>query len=271
MKDLLLYEKMDIQPGDFPIKLLSAKRWQCILPHWHEHYELLYFIDGECEAYVDGKKLLVKKGDLLVANGTQVHSFTSGGSVLFHSLIISPVIFKDIDLKKLELKSYISQDCNAKKYFDDIDECWKEYKNDRIGSDMKLKSLVYMLFSYLFENYSEPIETVSETHLTQLKRLYSIFNYISENYHLDISTKDLAEICFVTESYFCRFFKMFTGMTFASYITEFRIKKAQLLLEKTNGDISAIATSVGFSDANYFARTFKRVVGVSPSKYRKNR
>ena len=169
----------------------------------------------------------------------------------------------------MELKNHISSDQFVKKCFDDIDDCWREYKKNKFASDMILKSLVYSLFSHLFENYSVAIATTSEVHETQLKRLHSVFYYISEHYHLDVSTKDLAEMNFVTESYFCRFFKKFTGMTFASYITEYRIKKAQLLLENTNDDISSIAQSVGFGDANYFARTFKRIIGISPSKYRK--
>jgi len=74
---------------------------------------------------------------------------------------------------------------------------------------------------------------------------------------------------FVTESYFCRFFKKSTGMTLAKYITEVRLKKAQLLLENTSDGISTIALNVGFDDANYFARTFRNTTGITPTQYRK--
>ena len=226
-------------------------------------------MDGQCEAFCDGKKMDVKAGDLVIANGTQVHSFNSVGSVFFHALIVSPDIFSDISLNGRSLINHVSGDLFVRECFINLDEAYRDYRKKALGSDLKVKSIVYSLFAYLFANYSEKKDILSEQHTVQVKRLHTVFNYISEHYHENLTTKDLADMCFVTESYFCRFFKKSTGMTLAKYITEVRIKKAQLLLENTNDGISAIAMNVGFDDANYFARIFKSVTGTTPTEYRK--
>ena len=269
MKDLLLYEKMDVLENNFPIKLISSKRYTALLPHWHEHYELLFFLHGECEAFCDGKKILVKAGDLVVSNSTQVHSFNSDGMVLFHALIVSPDLFSDIELNDRMALNHVPCDPFVKECFANLEDAYRDYKNKVLGSDMKVKGIVYSLFAHLFNKFSEKKDIQSEQHTVQIKRLHTVFNYISEHYHENLTTKDLADMCFVTESYFCRFFKKSTGMTLAKYITEVRIKKAQLLLENTSDGISTIAWNVGFDDANYFARTFRNTTGITPTQYRK--
>lgn len=52
------------------------------------------------------------------------------------------------------------------------------------------------------------------------------------------------------------------------YISDYRINKAKELLRDTNIKISGVAEKVGFSDAAYFYRVFKKSVGVTPAQYR---
>jgi len=60
-------------------------------------------------------------------------------------------------------------------------------------------------------------------------------------------------------------------MGISDYIQEQRMKKAKKLLHETNNMISAIAASVGYADANYFTRAFKRETGMTPKKYREQK
>ena len=59
------------------------------------------------------------------------------------------------------------------------------------------------------------------------------------------------------------------GCTLSEYITEKRIEKAVNLLEEGELSIEAVAEAVGFTDAAYFSRRFKKLRGISPLKYRK--
>ena len=53
------------------------------------------------------------------------------------------------------------------------------------------------------------------------------------------------------------------------FIVEYRIKKAATILKATDEPIGQIAEIVGFNDSNNFSRTFHKIIGLSPSEYRK--
>ncbi|MBR4073694.1 MAG: helix-turn-helix transcriptional regulator, partial [Clostridia bacterium] len=94
-----------------------------------------------------------------------------------------------------------------------------------------------------------------------------IQNHLSEK----INNKVLGEIFHFHPNYisseFCRYF----GKPIHKYLLEQRILKAVSLLETDDGDMNEIAVKVGFSDANYFSRYFKKIIGVPPGRYKKDK
>ena len=59
-------------------------------------------------------------------------------------------------------------------------------------------------------------------------------------------------------------------MGVSDYIRVCRLEKAKRMLEKTEKPVAQIAAEVGFEDANFFTRSFKKAVGMTPKDYRKN-
>lgn len=99
--------------------------------------------------------------------------------------------------------------------------------------------------------------------------IYIIREYISKNYSREtLSVKDISDHVFLSTSYVCTLFKNETGQTLNQYITEYRITKAKQLLRDPRYKITDIAVRVGYSDSNYFGKSFKKSVGLSPSEYR---
>ena len=94
--------------------------------------------------------------------------------------------------------------------------------------------------------------------------------YVENNYIYDISMQEAAEEMGYSDAYFSKLFKQYFNQNFTAYLTEYRIKKAKELLSNTNHSIKDISRMVGFTDSNYFAKIFKRLVGEIPSKYREN-
>ena len=151
-----------------------------------------------------------------------------------------------------------------------MDEIQKEMEKDEVGSDMMQKSHMYRLMAYLSRGYTSTIisEREYEVRQTKLARLNTIIEHISKNYSDTITTRDLATMCFLSEEHFCRFFKGAMGKSVTEYVNGYRVEKATVLLKNTADNISEIAREVGFDDLNYFSRVFKRVMGISPGKYR---
>ena len=71
-----------------------------------------------------------------------------------------------------------------------------------------------------------------------------------------------------SDAYFCKLFKQCFKVNFSTYLNEFRVRKAQQLMADARMSLKDISTACGYSDANYFARVFKRITGQTPSDYR---
>ncbi len=95
--------------------------------------------------------------------------------------------------------------------------------------------------------------------------------YIKNNYSKNISLEDVSRNVDISPYYFSRIFKEDTGVNFIDYLTDVRIEKAKELLSGTNMSMKEICLMVGYSDPNYFSRTFKKQIGITPTEYKEGR
>ena len=86
-----------------------------------------------------------------------------------------------------------------------------------------------------------------------------------------IAIKDLAALLDISVSHFCRTFKRTFGMSARIWIRQRRIELAQGLMLTTDASLSEIALSCGMSDQSHFTRSFRRIVGETPSSWRQTR
>lgn len=93
-------------------------------------------------------------------------------------------------------------------------------------------------------------------------------DYIDFHYNTDLSLSSLAAMCSVSSSYLSSLFKKEVGMTITDYIHYTRIRQSLTMLNTSSMSVSEIAALCGFSDANYFTRTFKKLQGKTPKAYR---
>ena len=95
-----------------------------------------------------------------------------------------------------------------------------------------------------------------------------IRRYIQKNYMRDISMQDAARMMNYSDAYFCKLFKQCFDQNFTAYLARFRINEARRLLQDKNASVREVSMLVGYYDANYFAKVFKRIAGMNPSEYR---
>ncbi len=96
----------------------------------------------------------------------------------------------------------------------------------------------------------------------------NVKKYIQDNFsNEDLRIEDVARHLYINYSYLCNVFKREAGMTVNDFLTEVRIQKARELIDQGNEYIQDVAGIVGYSDANYFGKCFKKYFGVSPAIY----
>ena len=99
--------------------------------------------------------------------------------------------------------------------------------------------------------------------------IFAVKDYVNRNYRdPNLSIKTISDAVHRATSYICTLFKAETDQTLNQYITECRIEKAKRLLEDPTSKINEISARVGYTDGNYFGKSFKKYVGLTPSEYR---
>ena len=90
--------------------------------------------------------------------------------------------------------------------------------------------------------------------------------------HLEskISVETVSQRCGMSKSHFSRSFKKEHGITFQDFLIQQRINKAVGLLKNTDLHVTQIAFSVGYCELSNFTSTFQRIIGASPSSFRKS-
>ena len=92
--------------------------------------------------------------------------------------------------------------------------------------------------------------------------------YISDHYNEHLSLPAVAEYVQLSPSYFSSLFSQIVGISFSDHLCQVRIEESKQLLLSTNYTLANIAVAVGFPDQSYFCKAFKRIVGLTPGKFR---
>jgi len=113
-----------------------------------------------------------------------------------------------------------------------------------------------------------PTETRYNPHPPITSRLQAAIAHVAKHYLRPIPESEVAHLCNMSPSRFCREFKAAFEVTFVEYLASYRMTQAKRLLANPAMPVADVAVAVGFNDPSYFTRVFKRQEGVAPSEYR---
>jgi len=134
-----------------------------------------------------------------------------------------------------------------------------------LGNMICLSQVLITMLSeiYFFERESE---------LSKVDRnLTKAVNYMYENLSEELTLEDVAVYMGLSKSYVNLIFKEHTRRTPIEFFTHLKIQQACKYLRLTNMFIYEISANLGYEDQYYFSRIFKKVMGVSPKEYRKQK
>lgn len=98
-----------------------------------------------------------------------------------------------------------------------------------------------------------------------------LVSFLNNQYEHKIGKDMLEQLVDRNYDYLSQIFKKYAGITITNYVNQLRIQRAKHLLLTTDKSISTIAQEIGFEDAFYFSRIFKREAALSPQHYRDQR
>ena len=120
----------------------------------------------------------------------------------------------------------------------------------------------------MIRNYCLLVQTYSRERFSSVVR--DVLNFVDFHYMEPLSLESLSGKYAVNKNYLSTRFHKEVGMTVTDYINLTRVRRSLKLLSGTNLSMPEVAERCGFSDANYYTRTFKKVHGTTPTEYRRS-
>ncbi|WP_219837577.1 response regulator [Paenibacillus sp. R14(2021)] len=130
-------------------------------------------------------------------------------------------------------------------------------------SYMQLKTETRVLVGQLAE------KTVTLAEDMESDLLQTVKQYIRAHAHEDLSLERVAAQVNRNPFYMSKLFKSHFGLNYIDYLTECRMETAKQLMQETDKSLKEITFEIGYHDPNYFSRVFRKIVGCSPTDYRK--
>lgn len=252
--------------------------------HWHPEFELILFIKGNSLVTVGTEKYHAQEGDGLFINSEVLHScvLLDTPACHYHSFVFHPsliggsfdsVFWNQYLHPLIENKGmqgfYLNKNLSVYRELLKKLECaWQHFAKDTPGFEFSVREVLSKLIFTVCTDGLAQKNFPSPKALRDGERMKLIMQYISEHFSEEITIADLAECAMISESEVLRCFHNTISTTPIQYVKQFRIHKAAALLNSTNLKIVDIGSLCGFQEMSYFAKSFKKVYGCTPTEYR---
>ncbi|AEF85972.1 transcriptional regulator, AraC family [Treponema primitia ZAS-2] len=264
--------------------------------HWHRDLEFIIILEGEMTYHVNDKLFPLVAGDVIFVNANQLHFGSSGkhGAVecVFISLLLHPsLLCADPYIEKRFVNPllydtryetlFFPANTNSSIHDPNSEKNWYREASVRIGalarlclqssddSVLEIQSRFYALWSLLFANTIAASLSMEDKNVPGDIPLKRMISFINEHYSEKVGLDDIAAAGRVCRSKCCLLFKQTLHQTVFEYLLNLRVRRSLNLLSNENVSITEVALISGFSKTSYYGEIFKRVIGISPGKYRR--
>lgn len=281
-------EKVKHGTVDFPFRIYTVNEFNSpssiLPPHWHNEIEFLRIDSGEAFFNIENSRLAVKAGDILIINPKEIHQAETSCSTGCHYTAfdfqprlldsstnnlgymeyLSPILINSVQFPHL-LQSGETITTSVMRLLGEIQKVDIQKKT---GKELYIKAYLLLIVAELYNCHLFSCgESLQAVRSLNADRMQKVLDYIHCNYANDISTEQMARLCYLSPSNFCRMFKECSGTSFVEFLNNYRVNMALSLLKEKKYTITQIANMVGFHNSNYFAKVFKKSTGKSPSQY----
>ena len=248
----------------------------------HDYYELYVCLSGKAKVKSGDKEFDLFEKDFLITPPGMHHThnpdktFLSSVSICFSAkglddTLICNKVGQLNDEKMNVLNILINEYINNYEFQPDSDIPYVkkvDYKNEYAYPQM-FKCGLEMILIQITRYFQDQTER-TEVNIQREYKKNKVVEYIKEHYKEKVVLEDIAKEFNYSVGHLCRKFKVEIGDSVVNYIIKYRISMAmRLLFERQDLSIEEIALDVGFNDVQFFDKTFKKLTGMTPGKYRK--
>lgn len=237
-------------------------------PNGRPDYQLIYIKKGCGLFRIDGEKMLLSQGNLIIYKPYEPQSYTYYADAVNHESYW--IHFMGNGVEKL-LRSANLWNKKIYRIGNNAEICELTLK---MVKEFQLKNKNYDIYNtgyflQILAIISRQIEDAPNARCKNLARLEIVIEDMYDNFQDEKSADDYAKMCYLSTSRFTHMFKDCFGMAPMTYKKKIRIEQAKRFLKNTSLSVKEISEKVGFCDSLYFSRVFKQMTGCSPKEYKK--
>jgi AraC-like DNA-binding protein len=244
--------------------------------HGHDFYELVIVASGSGWHVLNGEPHLLSCGDVLYLETEDRHAFDE-----VHDLYLTNVIYRPNDalLHPERLRPYLQPDkdeVGERRYWQISDDARERLapllsalaeesgKTDSASQLMAQSLFVQLIVSLWRDRFATDGEQLSAR-----GRMTAVLQYLRHNCTQAIDLDELAHRFGYSARNLRRLFREATATTPHDYLVKLRLARAMVALRRSDAKVTDVALASGFNDGNHFSFAFRKLIGMSPSRYRR--
>jgi AraC family L-rhamnose operon transcriptional activator RhaR/AraC family L-rhamnose operon regulatory protein RhaS len=285
MPHLTLKRKDWFHPDGFPISVERREPQTPFGLHAHEFAEIVIITAGRGMHVTGRESYPLTVGDAFVIGGSRPHDYHSMERLCLVNILFQP--------DKLNLRTYDLCALPGYHALFTLEPAWRrrhqfngrlrlrpqelsvvmayveKLEEELLGRSGGFKFMATAAFMEIVGYLSRCYGRAKNPDSRALLRIGEAISHLESNYQEPIDTGRLAQIAQMSRRNFMRSFQAAMGNSPIAHLIQLRVNRATGLLRRTDHSVTEIAFQVGFSDGNYFTRQFRKLLGVTPSEYRR--
>ncbi len=287
MSNLITLEDLKSTAAQYYIRH-CADTFSSRTPHYHDHYQICYVVNGNITHCQGNDSVSLTKGDTYIVSPGFVHKLRFEDEcteliMLDFSISLLQADFRqsyafrflqdlqahhDTGVIPLQLTPDKNQRCSLEALF----QCLLRQQEANCPPELSaaaslVAAIVYLLAQCYYENPISKRQPWNTADSEQILRRCIV--YVNTHYTKTLSAESLARKFGLSQSTLSAAFQQQTGLPVHKYIVQKRIQKAQMLIRSQEDmALSDVAAKCGYTDNSTFYRNFLKITGVSPAKYK---
>lgn len=285
-----IYDETEPLNVDFPLRMskIWLRKREYSIPHYHKHhyFEITCVMNGQGAVFANDQKYLLTAGDVVLFNVDEVHGWKVKEDMRIFEMVFSEeLIFDNLSLFDYEYLKIFHMSGNplvnkisgseiyAKKIYGVMEDIYNEWIHNEPERKLMMKAFVLRILTMLTRHYGGSVENLIQCREKneKMSRLKNVIEFVASHYDQKITLNQAAAKVYMSPNYFSNYFKKVMGENFSTYVIKVRIHKAKEMLDNEDCNVLEVSGRCGFHNVSNFYRAYKRVVGETPTKNKRQR